>query len=47
MFEAASEPKRFVAFDGVGHDSYAARHPDAWRAALLDFLAPIFARAGN
>ena len=47
VFEAASGPKRFVAFDGVGHDSYAARHPDLWRAALLDLLAPILARAGN
>jgi uncharacterized protein len=32
--------KTFVAFDGVGHDSYAGRHPDSWRAAVRNFLAP-------
>ena len=39
VFDAVPGPKRFVAFDAVGHDSYAARHPEAWRAAVRDFLA--------
>ena len=40
VFEAAPAPKRFVAFDHVGHESYAARHPEPWRAAVRAFLAP-------
>lgn len=40
VFDAVPGPKRFVTFDGVGHDSYVARHPEAWRAAVRGFLAP-------
>ena len=41
VFDAVPGPKRFVAFENVGHDSYAARHPEPWRAAVRDFLAPL------
>ena len=37
--------KQFVAFEGVGHDSYFLKHPDAWRAAVQSFLAPLLAPA--
>lgn len=47
VFDAVPGPKRFVAFDGVGHDSYAAHHPDAWRAAIRDFLSPFLAPASR
>ena len=39
VFEATHAPKQFVTFEDVGHDSYAARHPDQWQAALHAFLA--------
>jgi uncharacterized protein len=39
VFEAATGPKQFVAFNQVGHESYAARHPDQWQAAVQAFLA--------
>ena len=39
VFDAAPAPKQFVTFEDVGHDSYAARHPDQWQAALHAFLA--------
>lgn len=39
VFEAApSRRKQFVVFDDVGHDSYLARHPDRWRAAVRSFI---------
>lgn len=39
VFDAAPGPqKSFVTFDGVGHGSYAAAHPDAWRSLVADFL---------
>ena len=40
VFDAAPGPKRLVAFDDVGHESCAARHPEQWRAAVRAFLAP-------
>lgn len=40
VYAAVPGAKEFVAFDGVGHASYAAAHPDAWRAAVRAFLAP-------
>ena len=40
VFAAVPGPKRLVAFDDVGHDSCAARHPDPWRAAVRAFLSP-------
>ena len=41
VFEAApSRRKQFVVFDDVGHDSYAAKYPDPWRATVAAFLAP-------
>lgn len=46
VFEAAPGPrKRFVVFDGVGHDSYAARHPEQWQTTVRAFLAPFIAPA--
>jgi hypothetical protein len=36
----AGRRRTFVAFDNVGHDSHAARHPNAWRAAVQPFLPP-------
>ena len=40
VFEAASGSKQFVTFEDVGHGSYAAKHPEPWRAAVEAFLAP-------
>jgi uncharacterized protein len=40
VFDAApSRWKQFVVFENVGHDSYAAQHPDQWRDAIRPFLA--------
>ncbi|MGD9613002.1 MAG: alpha/beta hydrolase [Kiritimatiellia bacterium] len=39
VFAAApSRRKQFVAFADVGHDSYLARQPDPWRAAVRPFI---------
>lgn len=39
VFEAAPDPrKRIVVFENVGHDSYAANHPDQWQGAVQTFL---------
>ena len=42
VFAAVPGPKQFVVFEQVGHDSYAARPPDAWRAAIRPFLDPFW-----
>lgn len=47
VYEAATGPKQFVTFDGVGHDSYAASQPDAWQAAVRTFLAAPFSPLGK
>jgi uncharacterized protein len=40
VFDATpSTRKTFVAFDGVGHGSYAGVHPDAWRPLVEDFIS--------
>lgn len=42
VFDAAPAPgKQFVVFDAVGHDSYAARHPRQWQAAIRSFLSDL------
>ena len=38
VFNAAPRPKQFVLFDHVGHDSYFARHPDLWTAAVSPYV---------
>ena len=39
VFDASpSRWKQFVVFENVGHDSYAAQHPDLWRAAVRPFI---------
>ena len=38
--DAVPGTKEFATFDAVGHASYAAAHPGAWRAAVRSFLAP-------
>lgn len=45
VLAAAPGPKEMVVFENVGHASYAAAHPDAWRAAVQSFLAPLLAPA--
>lgn len=40
VFAAAAGSKQFVEFENSGHDSYAARHPDQWQAAIRAFLDP-------
>ncbi|NLB66817.1 MAG: alpha/beta fold hydrolase [Lentisphaerae bacterium] len=43
VYAAARGPKRFVAFDDVGHGSYLARHPGAWHEVVRRFLDPFLA----
>lgn len=39
VFDATLSPrKKFATFDGVGHGSYAAAHPDTWRALVANFI---------
>ena len=48
VFAAApSRRKQFVVFENVGHDSYAARHPAQWQAAVRAFLAPFLPPPGD
>ncbi|MDY0145130.1 MAG: alpha/beta fold hydrolase [Kiritimatiellia bacterium] len=44
VFEADPDPrKQMVVFENVGHNSYAAQHPDQWQLAVQTFLAPFLA----
>jgi len=38
LFEAAPEPKRFLALAGVGHNDLVARRGDAWEAEIVDWV---------
>ena len=38
VYAAVPGAKDFVSFPGAGHASYAAGHPDAWRAAVHPFM---------
>ena len=39
VFDATRAPRKsFVTFDAVGHGSYAAAHPQSWRAVMTAFL---------
>ncbi len=39
VFAAAPDPKRFVAFEGVGHDAYLAHGPEQWKAAVAALIS--------
>jgi alpha-beta hydrolase superfamily lysophospholipase len=38
IFQNLAGPKRFVVFQGVGHQSYVAARPDEWRQSVAGFL---------
>lgn len=41
LFDAAAEPKRWIEYDGVGHNDWPGRFEDAWRAELVRFAAEV------
>jgi hypothetical protein len=41
LFDAAAEPKRWVEYDGLGHNDWPGRYEDAWRAELVKFAAEV------
>lgn len=46
VFAAVPGPKTFRSFPSVGHESYAARYPAKWRAAVMDLLQKIESAPG-
>ena len=41
LFEAAAEPKRWVEYDGLGHNDWPGRFENDWRAELVKFAAEV------
>ncbi len=41
VFAAAPDPKTFLAFEGVGHESYLGQQPDQWKAAISDLIEAV------
>jgi len=39
VFDAAPEPKTFLIFEAVGHESYLSTYPDEWKAAVSALIA--------
>jgi len=38
VFRAVPGSKEFREFKSAGHEAYVSTHPDAWRAAVADFM---------
>jgi pimeloyl-ACP methyl ester carboxylesterase len=47
VFAAAPDPKTFLAFEGVGHESYLACSPQHWKAAVAKLIRASIPAAGK